>query len=49
VGKTEADLATVWKVVHNSQLALAASTLLGVSLVGYPGQFVEIEAVAALA
>ena len=48
VGKTEADLAAVWKVVQDSGLAPAASTLLGVSLLGYPGQLVEIEAVAAL-
>ena len=48
VGKTEADLVTVWKVVQASGLATAASTLLGVSLLGYPGQLVEIEAVAAL-
>ena len=48
VGKTEADLAAVWKVVQASALARAASTLLGVSLLGYPGQLVEIEAVAAL-
>ena len=49
VGRTEADLAAVWKVVQESGLAPAASTLLGVSLLGYPGQLVEIEAVAALA
>ncbi len=48
VGKSEADLATVWKVVQASALAPAASTLLGVALLGYPGQLVEIEAVAAL-
>lgn len=49
VGKSEADLATVWKVVQAPDLAPAASTLLGVSLLGYPGQPVEIEAVATLA
>jgi enamine deaminase RidA (YjgF/YER057c/UK114 family) len=48
VGKSEADLADVWKVVQASGLAPAASTLLGVSLLGYPGQLVEIEAVAVL-
>lgn len=47
VAKTEADLAAVWKVVQASALAPAASTLLGVALLGYPGQLVEIEAVAA--
>ena len=49
VGKSEADLAAVWRVVQASALAPAASTLLGVSMLGYPGQLVEIEAVAALA
>ena len=48
VGRSEADLAAVWKVVQASEFAPAASTLLGVSLLGYPGQLVEIEAVAAL-
>lgn len=48
VGRSESDLATVWKVVQASDLAPAASTLLGVSFLGYPGQLVEIEAVAAL-
>ncbi|MDP1749498.1 MAG: RidA family protein [Reyranella sp.] len=47
VARTEADLAAVWKVVQASALAPAASTLLGVALLGYPGQLVEIEAVAA--
>lgn len=47
VAKTEGDLAAVWKVVQASALAPAASTLLGVALLGYPGQLVEIEAVAA--
>ena len=37
VAKTEADLAAVWKVVQASALAPAASTLLGVALLGYPG------------
>lgn len=46
VAKTEADLAAVWKGVQASALAPAASTLLGVALLGYPGQLVEIEAIA---
>lgn len=48
VAKAQADLSAVWKVVQDSGLAPAASTLLGVALLGYPGQLVEIEAVAAL-
>ena len=39
-------LADVWAVVQGSPVASAASTLLGVSLLGYEGQLVEIEAVA---
>jgi hypothetical protein len=35
-------------VVQESVVADAASTLLGVSLLGYEGQLVEIEALAAL-
>ena len=42
-------LAEVWEVVRSSPLAGAPSTLLGVSTLGYEGQLVEIEAVAALA
>ena len=42
-----AELAAAWEVVRDSDLAGAASTLLGVSALGYPGQLVEIEAVAA--
>ncbi len=41
------DLAAVWRVVQESEVAAAASTLLGVSLLGYEGQLVEIEAIAA--
>jgi enamine deaminase RidA (YjgF/YER057c/UK114 family) len=41
-------LAAVWEVVRDSRLAGAASTLLGVAALGYPGQLVEIEAVAVL-
>jgi enamine deaminase RidA (YjgF/YER057c/UK114 family) len=42
------DLAAVWRVVQGSEMADAASTLLGVSLLGYEGQLVEIEATAVL-
>ena len=42
------DLAAVWRVVQESEVAEAASTLLGVSLLGYEGQLVEIEAIAVL-
>ena len=41
-----ADLLAVWDLVQESDVAAAASTLLGVSLLGYEGQLVEIEAVA---
>jgi enamine deaminase RidA (YjgF/YER057c/UK114 family) len=41
------DLVRVWDVVAQ-RLGRAPSTLLGVSFLGYPGQLVEIEAVAAL-
>lgn len=45
-----ADLSTVWDVVTASGLAVAphSSTLLGVSLLGYSGQLVEITAVAVI-
>jgi enamine deaminase RidA (YjgF/YER057c/UK114 family) len=39
-------LAEVWEVVRASTFAGCASTLLGVSALGYEGQLVEIEAVA---
>lgn len=42
------DLVSAWQVVQESPLAPAASTLLGVATLGYAGQLVEIEAVAAL-
>lgn len=41
VSGDRADLAEVWRAVQESELAAAASTLLG-----YEGQLVEIEAVA---
>ena len=46
VAQDRTDLAVVWRVVQESGVAAAASTLLGVSLLGYEGQLVEIEAVA---
>lgn len=48
VSENREDLAAVWRVVQESDVAGAASTLLGVSLLGYEGQLVEIEALAAL-
>lgn len=45
VSEDRSDLADVWRVVQESPIAVAASTLLGVSLLGYEGQLVEIEAV----
>jgi len=39
----------VWEAVQRSPLASAPSTLLGVALLGYRGQLVEIEAVAVIA
>jgi enamine deaminase RidA (YjgF/YER057c/UK114 family) len=41
-----ADLGVVWDAVRASPFAPAASTLLGVGLLGYDGQLVEIEATA---
>jgi enamine deaminase RidA (YjgF/YER057c/UK114 family) len=40
------DLSSVWRIVRVSEVAAAASTLLGVSLLGYQGQLVEVEAIA---
>lgn len=48
VANDGADLLAVWEAVQESRLAAAASTLLGVAMLGYPGQLVEIEAIAAL-
>jgi enamine deaminase RidA (YjgF/YER057c/UK114 family) len=39
----------VWDTVQASPIAAAPSTLLGVALLGYRGQLVEIEAVAVIA
>ena len=49
VASDRADLAVVWDAVQASPLASPASTLLGVSMLGYEGQLVEIEATAVLA
>lgn len=48
VGRSGADLVAAWDVVRDSDFAGAPSTLLGVALLGYPGQLVEIEATAVL-
>lgn len=40
------DLVVVWRAVQQSPVAAAASTPLGVALLGYEGQLVEIEATA---
>jgi enamine deaminase RidA (YjgF/YER057c/UK114 family) len=45
VAEERADLVRVWNVVAE-RLGRAPSTLLGVSMLGYPEQLVEIEAVA---
>ena len=42
------DLVAVCREVQQSPIAAAASTLLGVALLGFPEQLVEIEAIAAL-
>ena len=47
VSENRSDLADVWGVIQESGVAVAASTLLSVSLLGYEGQLVEIEAIAA--
>ena len=43
---SRADLSAVWEVVQDSPFAPAASTRLGVAVLGYEGQCVEIEATA---
>jgi enamine deaminase RidA (YjgF/YER057c/UK114 family) len=48
VAEAREELSAVWEVVRASPFAPAASTLLGVSLLGYPGQLVEVEAVAVI-
>jgi len=39
---------TVWEAVQRSPIAAAPSTLVGVPILGYRGQLVEIEAVAVI-
>ena len=39
-------LSRVWAIVRESPLTGAPSTLLGVAALGYPGQLVEVEAIA---
>jgi enamine deaminase RidA (YjgF/YER057c/UK114 family) len=46
VSEERSDLSAVWRVVQESKMADAASTLVGVSMLGYEGQLVEIEAIA---
>ena len=46
VTEDRSDLSEVWRVIQGSEVASAASTLLGVSLLGYEGQLVEVEAIA---
>ena len=48
VAKEQSDLTRAWEVVRASELSTLphASTLLGVSLLGYTDQLVEIEALA---
>jgi len=46
-GSHDAQIAA-WDVVQRSSIASAPSTLLGVALLGYRGQLVEIEAVAVI-
>ncbi len=47
VADERADLVRVWEIV-SPELGRAPSTLLGVQYLGYPGQLVEIEAIAAV-
>ena len=47
VAESREDLVAVWEVVE-ARLGRIPSTLLGVSLLGYPDQLVEIEAIAAI-
>lgn len=49
VSADRADLSAVWEILRASEIAGAltsASTLLGVSQLGYPGQLVEIDVTA---
>ena len=38
----------VWQVVRSSEIGRAPSTLVGVPILGYRGQLVEVEAIALL-
>jgi enamine deaminase RidA (YjgF/YER057c/UK114 family) len=46
VSESRSDLSEVWRIIQESEMAAAASTLLGVLLLGYEGQLVEVEAIA---
>jgi enamine deaminase RidA (YjgF/YER057c/UK114 family) len=46
VGKSHEAQSAVWDVVRSSPVGRSASTLVGVELLGYRGQLVEIEATA---
>jgi enamine deaminase RidA (YjgF/YER057c/UK114 family) len=46
-GRERADLVRVWDTI-SPRLGRAPSTLIGVSMLGYPDQLVEIEAIAVL-
>lgn len=51
VGSDRSDLGAVWERLRASPLSDAftsASTLVGVSLLGYPGQLIELDVLAAL-
>jgi enamine deaminase RidA (YjgF/YER057c/UK114 family) len=47
-GASHDDQARAWGVVQRSPLSTAPSTLVGVALLGYRGQLVEIEATAVI-
>lgn len=47
-GASHETQAAVWEVVRSSPIGSAPSTLVGVPILGYRGQLVEIEAVAVL-
>ncbi|MFN8186678.1 MAG: RidA family protein [Gaiellales bacterium] len=48
VATTMEELDVVWDVFVASDFADAPSTLLGITVLGYPGQLVEVEAIAAI-
>ena len=48
VATTMEELDLVWDEIVASDFAGAPSTLLGVTVLGYPGQLVEVEAIAAI-